>query len=134
MSPETQSVTSEKFIKAPAAQVYLAFTNATLLKEWLCDVATVSPKPGGRMYLWWNGDFYSSGEYVDLEPNRSITFQWFGRGESIPTQVAVTLSKKKGGTLVIDDAHPPGRRGLAENSPGVPARMDRQPGKPGLRA
>jgi uncharacterized protein YndB with AHSA1/START domain len=100
MSPETQSVTSEKFIKAPAAQVYLAFTNSTLLKEWLCDVATVSPKPGGRMYLWWNGDFYSSGEYVELEPNRSITFQWFGRGESIPTQVVVTLSKKKGGTLV----------------------------------
>ena len=100
MSPETQSVTSEKLIKAPAAQVYLAFTNATLLKEWLCDVATVSPKPGGRMYLWWNGDFYSSGEYGDLEPNRSITFQWFGRGESIPTQVVVTLSKKKGGTLV----------------------------------
>jgi len=100
MSPETQSVTSEKIIKAPAAQVYLAFTNATLLKEWLCDVATVSPKPGGRMYLWWNGDFYSSGEYVDLVPNRSITFQWFGRGESIPTQVAVTLKKKAGGTLV----------------------------------
>jgi uncharacterized protein YndB with AHSA1/START domain len=100
MSPETQSVTSEKFIKATAAEVYLAFTNATLLKEWLCDVATVSPKPGGRMYLWWNGDFYSSGEYVALKPNRSITFQWFGRGESIPTQVAVTLSKKKGGTLV----------------------------------
>jgi uncharacterized protein YndB with AHSA1/START domain len=100
MSPETQSVTSEKFIKAPAAQVYLAFTNATLLKEWLCDVATVSPKPGGRMYLWWNGDFYSSGEYVALEPNHSITFQWFGRGESIPTQVAVTLKKKTSGTLV----------------------------------
>ena len=100
MSPETQTVTSEKLIQASAAQIYLAFTNATLLKEWLCDVATVSPKPGGRMYLWWNGDFYSSGEYVDLEPNRSVTFQWFGRGESIPTQVEVTLTKKKGGTQV----------------------------------
>src|SRR3972149_4015493 len=100
MSIETQTVTSEKLIKAPAAQIYLAFTNATLLKGWLCDVATVSPKPGGRMYLWWNGDFYSSGEYVDLEPDHSVTFQWFGRGESTPTQVAVTLAKKKGGILV----------------------------------
>ena len=100
MSPETQSVTSEKLIKAPAAQAYLAFTNATLLKEWLCDVATVSPKPGGRMYLWWNGDFYSSGEFVNLEPDHSVTFQWFGKGDSIPTQVAVTLSNKNGDTLV----------------------------------
>jgi uncharacterized protein YndB with AHSA1/START domain len=100
MSPETQTVKSEKLIKASAAQIYLAFTNATLLKEWLCDVATVSPKPGGRMYLWWNGDFYSSGEYVDLEPNRSIIFQWFGRGESMPTQVEITLTKKKEATQV----------------------------------
>ena len=100
MASETQSVTSEKLINAPAAQIYQAFTNATLLKEWLCDVATVTLKAGGRMYLWWNGDFYSSGEYVDLQPNRSVTFQWFGRGETIPTQVKVALTKKKDGTLV----------------------------------
>jgi len=100
MTPETQIVTSEKFINAPAAQVYRAFTNATMLREWLCDVATVSPKPGGRMYLWWNGDFYSSGEYVVLEPDHSVTFQWLGRGESIPTLVTIILVEKDGGTLV----------------------------------
>jgi uncharacterized protein YndB with AHSA1/START domain len=100
MSPETQTVTVEKLVKAPVAQIYQAFTNATFLKEWLCDVATVTVKPGGRMYLWWNGDFYSSGEYIDLEPDRSVKFQWFGRGESIPTQVAVALTKEKNGTLV----------------------------------
>jgi uncharacterized protein YndB with AHSA1/START domain len=100
MSPETQTVATEKFVKAPATLVYQAFTNATMLKEWLCNIATVSPKPGGRMYLWWNGDFYSSGEYVALKPNRSVTFKWFGRGDALPTQVKVTLAKKKGGTSV----------------------------------
>lgn len=100
MSPEIQTVTSEKLIKASPALVYQAFTNATLLKEWLCDVATASARPGGRLYLWWNGDFYSSGEFVALEPNRSLTFQWFGRGESIPTHVTVTLLEQDGGTRV----------------------------------
>ncbi len=100
MASETQTVSSEKNIQASAEQIYRAFTNATVLKEWLCDVATVSPKPGGRMYLWWNGDFYSCGEYIDLEPNHSITFQWFGKGESAPTRVTVTLAKSKDGTLV----------------------------------
>ena len=100
MTPETQTVTSDKFIQAPSTLVYQAFTNATLLKEWLCDIATVSAKPGGRMYLWWNGDFYSSGEYIALEPNHSIAFQWFGRGESLPTQVNVTLVEKDNGTQV----------------------------------
>lgn len=100
MTSETQVVTAEKLVKAPAAQIYQAFTNATLLKQWLCDVATVSPKPGGRMYLWWNGDFYSSGEYLDMEPDRSVTFKWFARGETIATEVTVTLTKEADGTLV----------------------------------
>jgi uncharacterized protein YndB with AHSA1/START domain len=100
MSSEMQIVTSEKLVKAPASQAYRAFTNATALKEWLCDLATVSSKPGGRMYLWWNGDFYSSGEYVALEPDRSVIFKWFGRGESAPTQVEVTLAEQDGRTLV----------------------------------
>ena len=42
MSSETQTVISEKFIKANPALVYQAFTNATVLKEWLCDVATAT--------------------------------------------------------------------------------------------
>lgn len=100
MSSKMQTVTTEKLINASTSLVYQAFTNATLLKEWLCDVATVSAKPGGRMYLWWNGDFYSSGEYVSLEPDHSVAFQWFGRGESVPTQVTVTLVGKDNGTLV----------------------------------
>ncbi len=100
MSPETLTVTTEKFIKTPPAQVYQSFTNATYLREWLCDVATVAPRPGGRMYLWWNGDFYSTGEYTTLELNRSLAFQWFGKGETIPTEVTVTLLEKDGGTLV----------------------------------
>ena len=57
----------DQAINAPPTQVYNAFTNATALKEWLCDVATVKPKPGGRMYLAWNDGYYCSGEFTDLE-------------------------------------------------------------------
>jgi uncharacterized protein YndB with AHSA1/START domain len=100
MSPETQTVTSEKLIKASPALVYQAFTNATLLKEWLCDVATASARPGGRLYLWWNGDFYSAGEYTALEQDRSVSFRWHGKVDPAPTQVTVSLVEKDGGTLV----------------------------------
>jgi hypothetical protein len=37
---------------------------------------------------------------VVLVPDRSVTFTWFGRGESAPTQVEVTLAEQDGGTLV----------------------------------
>ncbi len=94
------TVTSVQFVKATPAQVYFAFTRAIGLTEWLCDFATAAPHPGGRMYLWWHGDFYSAGEYVSLEENKSVIFKWFGRGEPAPSEVTVILKEKDGGTVV----------------------------------
>ena len=90
----------EKLIQAPPADVFIYFTNSTALRDWLCDVATADPRPGGRLYMWWTGDYYTSGEYVSLEKDKSVSFTWFGRGEPHATRVDVTLKKKKAGTLV----------------------------------
>jgi uncharacterized damage-inducible protein DinB len=75
-------------------------THAEALHEWLCDYATVAPRPGGRMYLWWHGDFYSAGEFIALEKDKSIKFKWFARFEPAPTEVAVKLIPKSNGTHV----------------------------------
>ena len=96
-------ITSEKFVNASPAHVYFALTHATALHEWLCDFATVAPRPGGRMYLWWHGDFYSAGEYINLEENKSVKFKWFGRFEPVATEVTVTLKPKDTGTLITLD-------------------------------
>jgi uncharacterized protein YndB with AHSA1/START domain len=90
----------EKTIKVTPAQVYYAFTHAGALTEWMCDYATVAARPGGRIYLWWHGDFYSSGEYISLEENKSIVFQWRARLDPCTTQVAIFLTFKGDGTLV----------------------------------
>ncbi len=96
----TAPVKIEEMVKAYPAEVFFAFTHAVGLTEWLCDLATVAPRPGGRMYLWWHGDFYSAGEYISLEENKSIVFQWHGRKAPVPNQVKVSLEEKDGGTLV----------------------------------
>jgi uncharacterized protein YndB with AHSA1/START domain len=96
----SQQAVSEIFIQAAPAQVFYALTHATSLHEWLCDYATVAPRPGGRMYLWWHGDFYSAGEYISLEENKKVKFKWFGRGEPAAREVSVTLTPKEDGTLV----------------------------------
>lgn len=90
----------EKFIQATPSEVFLYFTNSTALKDWLCDVATTDPRPGGRLYLWWNGDYYTSGEYLKLQKDEFVSFSWFGRGEPHATRVDITIKKKKNGTLV----------------------------------
>ena len=100
MSPNNRIFKFETLVQASSALVYEAFTNATSLQEWLCDFATVDPKPGGRIYLYWNSGFYTSGEYTELIPNEKVVFTWNGRNEPAATEIEVKLKRKKGGTLV----------------------------------
>jgi uncharacterized protein YndB with AHSA1/START domain len=99
MSPKT--ITFETYIPASPAQVYYAFTNASALREWLCDLATVDPKPGGRLYLYWNSGYYSSGEYTALEAGKSAAFIWCGRNDPGRSQVSVTFEPQESGTRLF---------------------------------
>lgn len=90
------TVTAEITVHAPMKFAYRAFTNSTSLREWLCDVATVEPHPRGRMYMWWRGDFYSSGHYLELEENKRVKFRWFSSIDPAPTEVTVSFTEKSG--------------------------------------
>jgi uncharacterized protein YndB with AHSA1/START domain len=94
MSTQRPKLIFNQYISAPPALVFRAFTNASSLREWLCDVATVEPRPGGRIYLNWAANYYASGEYTQIEPERLVAFTWQGRGESKPTQVLVTVGPR----------------------------------------
>src|SRR5262245_57480075 len=94
------TVTEEIVLRAPAKQAYRAFTNSTSLREWLCDVATVEPHPNGRLYLWWRGDFYSSGHYLELDENKCVRFRWSSNIDPGPTEVTVSVIQQTDDTLV----------------------------------
>ncbi len=96
-------VTTLKFrrmVSAPPGEVYRAFTNVTALREWLCDAAQADPRKGGRLYLWWNSGYYTSGEYIAALPGKRISFTWRGRGEPDATRVQVSLAEKNSGTAL----------------------------------
>jgi uncharacterized protein YndB with AHSA1/START domain len=101
------TVSAETFVHAPLKLAYRAFTNSTPLREWLCDVATVEPHPRGRMYLWWRGDFYSSGHYLELEENKRIKFRWYSSIDPAATEVTVTFDEENGGVRVCMDHEVP---------------------------
>ena len=94
------TVSAEIQVNAPLKLAYRAFTNSTSLREWLCDVATVEPHPNGRMYLWWRGDFYSSGHYLELDEDKQVKFRWYSNIDPAPTEVTVTVTEKEGSTLI----------------------------------
>ena len=95
-----QALTFTQKVNAPPKEVYRAFTNSTIMREWLCDIASTNPNPGGRLYLWWHDGYYSSGEYLTAESPDKVSFTWRGRGEPGETRVQVTLTPQDGGTLV----------------------------------
>jgi uncharacterized protein YndB with AHSA1/START domain len=97
----------ETYIPAAPAQVYYALTNASALREWLCDLATVDPRPGGRLYLYWNSGYYSSGEYTAVEAGKSVAFIWCGRGDPGRSQVSFSVEPQESGTrLTLEQSLP----------------------------
>lgn len=94
----TKELIFNKKINAPVSQVFLAFTNATAIKEWMCDIATIDPKPGGRFYAAWNDGFYTCGEYTHIQANQSVGLTWYGKGEPASTSVRINLHENNGFT------------------------------------
>lgn len=92
------SLSYQRKIGAARDLVYRAFTRATGFRDWLCDGATTQAEPDGRIVLWWNDGYVSSGVFKKLEPDTEIVFTWQGRAEPQATTVTVKLNKINGGT------------------------------------
>ena len=90
--PEENFFVFKKNVKAPAELIYQAFTNASSLREWLCDVSTTDPNEGGRIYLAWYRGYFASGNFIELVPNQKIVFSWIGKDEPDWTQVQVSIT------------------------------------------
>jgi uncharacterized protein YndB with AHSA1/START domain len=101
MSEETLSF--KQVIKTDPENAYSYFSNATLLRNWLCNMATIVPRPGGRVYLWWESGYYTSGEIITAVPGKEISFSWLGKGEPAQTQVVVKFNAEDDDTLVQID-------------------------------
>jgi uncharacterized protein YndB with AHSA1/START domain len=96
-----QTLEFRRSVRAAAAEAYRAFTRATPLRDWLCDVSLADARIGGRIYLWWNSGYYVAGAFSALEENRRAAFTWQGKDEPGRTQVEVTLEDRGDVTEVI---------------------------------
>lgn len=100
MSLDSQTLTLTQSINASPKQAFYAFTHASAFNEWLSDFASVIPHPDGRIYLWWNSGYFSSGEFTEVDPERRLSFTWHGRNELADTQVHINFEAEHGTTLI----------------------------------
>lgn len=84
-------------VNASPSLVFRAFTNATALREWISDTATVDPRPGGHFFLAWNNGYYVCGKFTKILADKEIDFIWEGRDDPASTKVRVLISSLDNG-------------------------------------
>ena len=88
--PDEQSITLVRVIAAPVAEVFRAWTDPALIRQWLVPVfcriveADVDARPGGRYRIVTRGPFggrhITTGEYREIVPNRRLVQSWVFEG------------------------------------------------------
>ena len=61
MPAKTQTIKLKRTIAQPAREVYRTFTRTSILRTWMCDAAQIDARKGGRLYVYWNDGYYSTG-------------------------------------------------------------------------
>jgi uncharacterized protein YndB with AHSA1/START domain len=98
-------ISFQRELKVPPAEVFRAFTNSMACREWLCDVATIDPREGGRVYLWWDHGNFIAGKFTHFVPGEKIEISCQGCNEPTPTKISISLKKTDRGTqLTLEES------------------------------
>jgi uncharacterized protein YndB with AHSA1/START domain len=98
MAAMTNSYSLSKLIQATPQQLYLAATNAMMVRRWLANGATVNATVGAPFLLTWNQGYFASGKFTALEENERVAFTWHGDGEPAASTVEMTFTPEGDGT------------------------------------
>jgi len=98
---EEKTIRVIKKINIGVHQVYVALTNGTKLRHWLCDFSSLSVKIGGRVYLAWESGYFASGKIVELVPDKKVSYEWRGSNDPASSLVTFSLEELKDGTSLV---------------------------------
>jgi uncharacterized protein YndB with AHSA1/START domain len=101
-------------IRAPAATVFQALTDAGELERWFPTSAETDPKPGGAYRFHFESaespesSRTREGVFIEVHPNKRLSYTWrallggaSGGAEAPETRIAFTLAEKGGMTDVV---------------------------------
>jgi uncharacterized protein YndB with AHSA1/START domain len=96
----TDAVRVTRLLKASLQDVFDAWTDPHIVKQWMCPdpgvvgEVTCHPVVGGKYRLvmvFEHGTYVITGQYLEVEPPRRLVFTWRSDRTAGPTQVTVTL-------------------------------------------
>lgn len=90
----------ERVVAVPAAEAYRAFVHPTALRDWLCQFAHLDVRQGGYVFLRWEDGYTISGNFLKVDVNKRIEFNWASPADAGPSTVRVDFRPRREGTLV----------------------------------
>ncbi len=87
-------------IQAAPAEVCRGFTQATLLRDWLCSISSVEAHEGGHLFLGWRDGRTVTGSYEQIDLPREVRFTWLDTELQAPSLIRVTCEPEGDGSLL----------------------------------
>jgi len=100
MKTDSTAVKLVRTIQASPEMIWTALTQASGLREWMCDGARSVPRKGGLVQVWWNSGYEARGVFTAYKPPGTLAFTWNSPMEPGETSVKFTLKPVEGGTKV----------------------------------
>jgi uncharacterized protein YndB with AHSA1/START domain/uncharacterized damage-inducible protein DinB len=97
---DSTAVKLVRTIQASPEMIWAALTQASGLREWMCDGARSVPRKGGLIQVWWNSGYEARGVFTAYQPPGTLAFTWNSPMEPDETSVKFTLKPVEGGTRV----------------------------------
>ncbi len=94
------SIKVARTVQASPEMIWAALTQASELREWLCDEARVEPHKGGHIQMNWREGYEVRGTFTAFSPLRSLAFTWAGSDDPGETSVRFALKPVEGGLQV----------------------------------
>jgi len=101
---QNETLSFEFELKHPPAKVWRALTEPELLAEWLLPTLDLKLERGAAFklktqpYPGWDG--IVNCQFVEIEPQRKLSYKWVVGDMEIDTVVTFTLSPTPSGTLL----------------------------------
>ena len=118
----TAVVRVERILHAPPDQVFRAFLEPDLLRQWIApsdlivEQVTVEPRVGGRIEVWHSQNGVSTGKFeglfLKIDPPRELVYRWAfvgtepeKEGEYFDTLVTIRLRPESEGRTHVYVVH-----------------------------
>lgn len=89
-------------IQAPREAVWAALTDPEVIERWGGGPVVMAAVPGFEFSMW-DGDIH--GTVTAVDPERSLTEEWYSGDWASPSIATLTLSDEPGGGTRVELAH-----------------------------